>query len=150
NIPAWPIQSASSSRPISSAMPIGGGGGYLHATEMMHCDGDGEPYASDVREIGSIDEIRSGSLCSVAVNAKSPQHQVSGVSGGRPNAYGVKRTRSSCAINHINDEGRYGRGRKGGRRMKRSSDGGPLSSATVADDDRCPPLALPSASTKTH
>lgn len=34
--------------------------------------------------------------------------------------------------------------------MKHSSDGDPLSSANVADDDRCPALALPSASTKTH
>ncbi|CAM9730334.1 unnamed protein product, partial [Ectocarpus sp. 4 AP-2014] len=150
NIPAWPIQSASSGRPFSSAMPIGGGGGYLHANVRMHCDGDGEAYASDVREMGSIEEIRSGSLCSVAFNAKSPQHQVSRVSGGRPNASGVKRTRSSNAISHTNDEGRYGRGRKCGRRIKHSSDSDPLSSATVADDDRCPALALPSASTKTH
>ncbi|CAM9627215.1 unnamed protein product [Ectocarpus sp. 8 AP-2014] len=148
--PAWPIPFASSGRPFSSVMPIGRGGGYLHATEMMHCDGSGDAYASDVRKIGSIEEIRSGSPCSVAVNAKSPQRQVSGVSGGRPNASGVKRARSSGAISHTNDEGRYGRGRKGGRRMKHSSDSDPISSATVTDDDRCPALALPSASTKTH
>lgn len=34
--------------------------------------------------------------------------------------------------------------------MKHSSDSDPLSLATVADDDLCPALALPSASTKTH
>ncbi|CAM9852510.1 unnamed protein product, partial [Ectocarpus fasciculatus] len=144
--PTWPIPSASSSRPFSTPMQIGGGGGHLLATERMHCDDDDEVHASDVRTTGSIEELRSGSPCSVAVNAKSPQRQTSGVSGGRPNISGVKRTRPSGARIHTNDEGQYGRVRKGGRRMKHSDS---LSSAGVSHDDCCPALALPSTCTKT-